>query len=73
VESKSRAGFQSGNGQVKHECQPTNHSVEDSGKYLRSPVFSAWMRYLPATGWKVQKLVCRPSCKSLWIAPEFSH
>jgi hypothetical protein len=27
------AGFQPGNGQVKHQCQPTNHAAEDSGKY----------------------------------------
>jgi hypothetical protein len=44
------AGFQPGNGQVKHECQPTNHAAEDSGKYLRSPVFSARVRFLPTTG-----------------------
>ena len=43
------AGFQPGNGQVKHECQPTSHSAEDSEKYLRSPVFSASMRFLPTT------------------------
>src|ERR1035441_7238134 len=38
------AGLQSGNSQVKRECQPTNHAAEDSGKYQRSPVVSAWMR-----------------------------
>ena len=44
------ARFQPGNGQVKHERQPTNHAAEDSGKCLRSPVFSTRMRFLPTTG-----------------------
>src|ERR1017187_5204765 len=41
------AGFQPGNGQVKRECQPTNHVAEDLWKHRRSPVFSARMRFLP--------------------------
>src|SRR5664279_5706426 len=49
LEEHAPAGFQSGNGQVKREGQPTNHAAEDSGKYRRSPVFSAWMRFLPTT------------------------
>jgi hypothetical protein len=44
------AGFQPGNGQVKRECQPTNHVSEDLWKHRRSPVFSARMRFLPVTG-----------------------
>ena len=43
------AGFQPGNRQVKRECQPTNHVAEDLWKHRRSPVFSAWMRFLPVT------------------------
>src|ERR1035437_3445587 len=49
LQEQAPAGFQSGNGQVKREGQPTNHDAEDPGKYLRSPVFSAWMRFLPTT------------------------
>jgi hypothetical protein len=39
LEEQAPAGFQSGNCQVKRECQPTNHAAEDSGKYRSSPVF----------------------------------
>jgi hypothetical protein len=49
LQEQDPAGFQSGNGQVKPECQPTNHAAEDSGKYRRSPVFSPQMRFLPTT------------------------
>jgi hypothetical protein len=52
LEEQALAGFQSGNGQVKHKVQPTNHAAEDSGKYRRSPVFSPQMRFLPVTARK---------------------
>jgi hypothetical protein len=53
LEEQAPAGFQSGNGQVKREVQPTNHAAEDSGKYRRSPVFSPQMRFLLVTAVEV--------------------
>jgi hypothetical protein len=44
------AGFQPGYSKSEQDSQPTNHAAEDSGKPLRSLVFSDTMRFLQRQG-----------------------
>ena len=46
----------------EHACQPTNHAGEDSGKSPKKPVFSVWMRLLPATGAIITLIIRITTC-----------